>query len=127
MVVSPPVGALTATDVRLVEGVEPVVEVAPIGGTVTLLVDGEAIQGGRLDFSQDGHPLSMGTLSNWLEGRGRSRELLDRDGDLEFPDLAPGEYLACLEDRFDREATRRCDSGLLAPGGTLTLDLRSPS
>jgi hypothetical protein len=126
-VVSPPGYALRAFAVPA-EG-SPVLEVSREGGNLEVIVplseEEIAEEGWAVSYFQNGLPLSTQTLLEWARGHGQAfvRPGLSRRY---APNLAPGEYRACLESwTVDRPAPREsvCATGTLAPGATLRLEL----
>jgi hypothetical protein len=81
---------------------------------------------------QNGLYIPSSALAQWAADQGQPRELIGRI--LRVPNVAPGEYRACLLPRQLETSLpsilapegAACDSGLLAPGATLALKPARP-
>lgn len=81
---------------------------------------------------QNGLPVPASALVQWASDQGQPRD--DTDQTLRVPAVAPGEYRVCLVPRAMElllpwsaaPEGAGCDSGVLAPGGTLMLKLGRP-
>jgi hypothetical protein len=134
-IVSAPGFALRAFDAPA-DGEPLALQVTEEGGSleITLPLTGEALLRENLVLGalQNGLPVPGSVLGEWAYDQGQSRERRDRV--LRVPNVAPGEYRACLvprqlEGSLAWAATQggsTCDSGLLAPGATLSLKPARP-
>ncbi|MEA2569033.1 MAG: Carboxypeptidase regulatory-like domain [Acidobacteriota bacterium] len=84
------------------------IEIAPVGGTV------EVIANAPFRVTHDGALLPDVEMYSWIEAHGIAVPEGER---LMVADLAPGHYRACSR-------AGKCKDGLLAPRGSLILDLR---
>jgi hypothetical protein len=130
--VAAPGYALRTFDVA-VDGQPLSLPVSEEGGTLEVVFSDdsvEALQRGNLGFvvRQNGLPIPPLALQRWAQGQGPGDSTSGQT--LRIPNLAPGEYRACLVPRLlpflASEAALsaagvRCDGGTLAPGGTLSL------
>jgi hypothetical protein len=134
VIVSPPGHALKAFSVP-VNGTPQSLTVSREGGELAILVPemSEEIEKESVTLLvfQNGLPLPTPILSRWALGHGRD---LSVPGKMKVPDLAPGEYRACLAAHSVLAPWQasgwtaplaRCTSGQLTAGGTLQLDLSS--
>lgn len=110
--VSPPGYALRVFDLH-VDGRAQTLNVPEVGGTVALRNAPRNSAEQRFVFFQDGRPIDVSELVSWAVAHGEP--FRNDAGNFRFPDLAPGEYRACVG--------THCVSGTLAPFGTLDLDL----
>lgn len=106
------------------------------GGTLELRLPmtGDEVQRENLILAvyQNGIPIPMAILGRWAYDHGQPRGGVD--GAFLVPEMAPGEYRACLIPRemeillpwSTAPQEGGCDSGMLAPGFTLTLKLGRP-
>lgn len=136
-VVSPPGHTLRAFLLRLDEPNTPVLSVDQQGGELELLFpekppDGEK-EGISLWVFQNGLPITIDVLYRWILGHGRDVTAQERR--LAVPEVAPGEYRACLvaqavlaqwQDSGWTAPYAKCTVGELAAGGSLRLDLSKP-
>jgi hypothetical protein len=114
-------------------GAEPALFTVPgEGGDLEVTLSDPQAFGEIVRLFQDGVDVPLGPLSSWANGHGWNFE----DGKahlLRAPALAPGDYRACRvpaslrwsPDLSGNEPGVQCDSGHLAPGGTLRLELGS--
>jgi hypothetical protein len=135
-IVSAPGFALRAFDAPG-EGQPLTLPVTEEGGRleITLSGDGEDRQRENLALAvlQNGLPVPASILTQWAYDQGQARDGTGRQ--LQIPNVAPGEYRACLVPRQSLEALAwtslpegvSCDSGLLGSGATLSLKLSPPS
>jgi hypothetical protein len=109
--------------------------VSDSGGTLKISLPGEKDELQRRNLTlavlQNGVVLPITVLQQWAHDHGQPRD--GSDGALLFPNVAPGDYRACLVPRQLAgflpasgipEGTH-CSSGSLAPGGTLRLSFLS--
>ncbi len=97
---------------------------------LTLPEVGSLRRGGyRLNLFADGLLVPVGVLRQWAADQGLGR--WGEPGTLELPQLSPGVYAACLQERrganvFASPAPEAglCVAGTLSPGGTLALSPR---
>ena len=99
-----------------------ILELEPVGGTLTLVWPKE----GFPLVTRAGVLLMVPDLAVWAMGQGE----VWREHSLRVPNVAPGQYRLCNQippKSKDGKAAPQCRDGVLAPGGTLTLDLGSDS
>lgn len=136
VIVSPPGHALKAFTVPVEESPQSLT-VSQEGGKLEILVPEKSEeaekQGMLLLIFQDGLPLPMYILHQWALGHGRDLSAVPGKK-LAVPDVAPGEYRACLAAHavlVPWQASgwtaplAKCTVGQLTAGGTLQLDLAS--
>ncbi len=128
-IVSAPGFALQVFDAQA--GSEPLsLHVTEEAGDLALqLPSGEEMMRGNLVLAtyQNGLHIPANVLSQWVYGQGEDLQRTDRS--FRVPRVAPGEYVVCLVPQHLPPslvlgfvpAGAGCDSGLLAPGGTLSL------
>lgn len=133
-IVSAPGFALQVFDAQA--GSEPLaLHVTEEAGDLALkLPPGEEMMRGNLILAtyQNGLHIPANVLSQWSYGQGE--DLQRKDGSFRIPRVAPGEYVACLVPQHlppslglgSVPTGAGCDSGLLAPGGTLSLNPTPP-
>jgi len=129
-IVSAPGFALRAFDASA-EGEPLALQVTEEAGNLEItipLTDDEALRENLiLAVFQNGLYVPGSILGQWTADQGQSRERRGRA--LQVPNVAPGEYRACLVPRPMEDSLSSilisegaaCDSGLLAPGATLSL------
>ncbi|HEX7150287.1 MAG TPA: carboxypeptidase-like regulatory domain-containing protein [Thermoanaerobaculia bacterium] len=96
-------------------------ELEPAGGTLLLSWPEDNLP----NVARAGIPFMFADLASWARSQGNI--LTGRQ--LSVPNVAPGAYRACtiapVQASPDARPEPRCREGVLAPGGTLTLDLSS--
>jgi hypothetical protein len=96
-------------------------ELEPVGGSLILSWP----QGNLPNVARAGVPLMLPDLTGWARAQGQVLE----GQHLRVPNVAPGPYRACtmvpVKKSDGARPETRCTEGVLAPGGTLTLDLGS--
>jgi len=133
-IVSAPGVALQVFEMQA--GSEPLsLHVAEEAGDLALkLPPGDEMMRGDLVLAtyQNGLHIPGNVLSQWAYGQGE--DLQRRDRSFRVPRVAPGEYVVCLVPQHlppslvlgSVPSGAGCDSGLLAPGGTLSLNPSLP-
>lgn len=109
---------LYTTEVSLSAAGEVEIEVPPIGGTLAVSFP-ERHRNAVL--RANGLPLVLQEVIMWMRGHREEYSRTPR-----IPNLAPGPYEVCAIAMASKEGEpdrRVCASGILAPGGTLVLDL----
>jgi len=96
-------------------------ELEPVGGMLIIAWP----KGNFPNVMRAGVPLEIPDMAGWARAQGQVVE----GQHLRVPNVAPGLYRACtmvpVEKSDGTKPERRCAEGVLAPGGTLTLDLGS--
>ncbi|HET7434315.1 MAG TPA: carboxypeptidase-like regulatory domain-containing protein [Thermoanaerobaculia bacterium] len=96
-------------------------DLEPVGGTLLLSWP----KGNLPNVARAGIPLMLTDLTAWARSQGQALA----GEQLRVSNLAPGPYRACtmapVQTSPDAPPQPRCTDGVLAPGGTLTLDLGS--
>jgi hypothetical protein len=117
--VGAPGKTLQSYDIGLTGG--PIVlELEPVGGTVILAWPKASPPP---NLARAGAPLMLPDLTSWARLHGETLQ----GQRLRVPNVAPGAYRACapVKGAADTKPEMRCREGMLAPGGTITLDLGS--
>ncbi len=134
-IVSAPGFALRAFDTVVQEN-DLSLQLTEEAGSLELLLPltGDEVQRENLILAvyQNGVPLPMSVLGRWAYDHGQPKGGID--GAFRVPEVAPGEYRACLIPRemeilvpwSPAPQGGGCDSGLLAPGATLSLKPSRP-
>jgi hypothetical protein len=119
IIVGAPGKTLQSYDITLT-GEPLVLELEPVGGALILAWPKASLPP---NVTRAGVPLMLPDLTAWARPQGETLQ----GSRLRVPNVAPGPYRACSPVRGapDAKLQMRCTEGVLAPGGTLTLDLGS--